>query len=107
MSGFFARQTLEKIYRFFGRATVTYIVIGAVVGVVLFVIEAAFAYALQSFLIAIGVLSVSASALPRWIPVEGFYQVVAFLCGVGVLRGIFQWVQDYYLEAATEVQRCE
>ncbi|MBI3543217.1 MAG: ABC transporter ATP-binding protein [Deltaproteobacteria bacterium] len=107
MSGFFARQTLEKIYRFFGPATVSYIVIGAFVGVILFVIEAAFAYALQSFLIAIGVLSPAASALPKWVPVEGFYPVLAFVCVVGVLRGVFQWVQAYYLEAAAEMQRCE
>lgn len=72
---------------------------GAVMGVAVGLVEIGFAYGLQAFLAAIGVLSASAAALPAWLP-SHIRPVFAFVAGVGILRSLLQGFQ-YYVQGTT------
>ena len=95
----------QKIVRFLGRAVVKIYVVGIIVGLVLFLVEVAFAFGLQAFLNAVGLARDSGAGLPRLVPVSNLESVFLFLFSIGFIRAFLQWFQLYLQGAAAEELR--
>ena len=93
---------ITRASRFLGFRTQLYLALGLVIGVSLFAVELAFAFALQSFLIAIGALNAQTASLPSWLPQTKLSAVLGFIIGVGVLRAVFNAAQIYLQGVANE-----
>lgn len=93
---------------FLGKRVSAMVALGAATGVVVGLIEIAFAYGLQAFLAVIGVLSASNAALPTWLP-SRILPVFAFVAGIGLMRSLLQgfhyYVQGTTMEELQYVQR--
>lgn len=95
------RAKLREFRDFLGPRIVRLLFLGVLNGLALFAVEFAFAYALQAFLITLGVMSPTAK-LPGWVPHSSSFAILGFVFGVGALRGILQWAQVYMQGAALE-----
>lgn len=87
---------------FLGPKVTAYLALGALVGVSCFAVELAFAYGLQAFLVAAGIVDQRAVQLPAWMPRTGLKPVLAFILVVGVGRGLMNWLQVYMPAAVQE-----
>lgn len=91
--------------KFVSPEAVRLLAIGCVTGLGMFVVELAFAYALQAFLAAIGVMPPASLSLPGWVPQLHFAGVIALLAGLGLGRGFIQWTQIFLAGKAFQLQR--
>jgi len=94
---------------FAGPKTTRLLWLGTLIGLGIFAVEIAFAYALQGFLFSIGVLANPSLALPSWVPHSRFAYVLGFIAALGTLRGLLYWahiaVQGLAHEEVKYVQR--
>lgn len=86
---------LQTLYRFLGKKLVFQFLTSIVVGLVLSGTEVTFAYGLQAFLTVIGVASADQMLLAPWFPSSDLNSVLVALIGVSVIRGFFQFIQEY------------
>jgi ATP-binding cassette subfamily B protein AbcA/BmrA len=93
-------ELFRKIVLFLGVKVFWLFCIGIFVGVFVYAIEVAFAYSLQAFLTAIGVMQQAIVRLPWWVPESGLFEVLVFFFVVGSLRSFLQWAQ-LYLQGVT------
>lgn len=93
-------ELLKKIILFLGVRVFWLFSIGILVGIFVYAIEVAFAYSLQAFLTAIGVMQQAIVRLPWWVPESGLFDVLVFFFVVGSLRSFLQWAQ-LYLQGVT------
>ncbi len=100
------RVQFREYRAFLGARTVHYISFGSAIGIALFSVELVFAYALQNFLASLGLGNLSDSTAARFLPRGTMYQVLFTITIIGVMRGFLQWIQAYFLEAASEAQKC-
>jgi ATP-binding cassette subfamily C protein len=86
---------LARAKRFLGARVLASLLLGILIGVSLFAVELAFAYSLQAFLIAIGVLDARTASLPSWLPQTTLLPVLGLIIGVGTLRAVLNGSQIY------------
>lgn len=86
---------LQTAIAFVGRKVCRLFLLGLAVGIALSGVELAFAYSLQGFLQALGILGNTGIALPRWVPQGSFLSVMLFFFAVGAARSLLQWSQVY------------
>lgn len=87
---------------FIGPKVVALLAGGAVTGLALGFIEIAFAYGLQAFLVAIGVLRPESVALPPWLPSPRLGAVFGLIAAIGLARGLFLGLNYYFQNVANE-----
>ncbi len=92
----------RKLTDFLGPKVTSYLKLGTIVGVTTFAVELAFAYALQAFLVAAGIVVPGAVSLPAWMPQTNLTAVLVFILVVGILRGLMNWLQVYMPSAVQE-----
>lgn len=90
------------MYSCIGGHVVRTFCIGIFIGLFLFCMEIAFAYALQAFLVALKVMQPDLVQLPAWVPQSSLAAVLAFILFVGVTRGFLQGAQVYLQSSAGE-----
>lgn len=93
---------MSRLRAFAGPRVTAYIGLGLLVGLTLSAAELAFAWGLQSFLVAIGALAPTTASVPAWIPRASLAQVFGFLLAVGTLRALMNSAQLYLAGAAHE-----
>ncbi|PIR18664.1 MAG: hypothetical protein COV48_06290, partial [Elusimicrobia bacterium CG11_big_fil_rev_8_21_14_0_20_64_6] len=93
---------LRRHLRFIGRRVAALLAGGATAGLVLGVVEIGFAYSLQAFLAALGVLSLDAASLPSWLPRGGMRTALSLVAFFGVTRGLLQAVQNFLQSVTME-----
>lgn len=95
--------------RFIGPRVAALLAAGAAAGLLLGAVEIGFAYSLQSFLAALGLLGNAASAVPAWLPHDGMKVVLALVAFFGVARGLLQafytFLQNVTMEEAQLLHR--
>ena len=95
----------KMIARFLGKDAFRFISLGMLAGLAAFFVEFGFAYGLQAFLLAIGVMNSELTRIPPWIPKKSLIQVLLFVTTFGFLRGLLQWVQLFLNQSAFEGQK--
>lgn len=105
MSKWLNIQQYKKISRFLGKKVLWLFTIGLGVGLAAYIIEVAFAYGLQSFLIGIGVMEKSVVHLPPFIPQGELAYILLFFLGIGSTRCLLQWLQLYLQGLTSEELR--
>ncbi len=93
---------MRRLRDFAGPRVSALIALGLLIGLTLSGAEMAFAWGLQSFLVAIGALSPETASVPSWIPRSTLGQVFGFLLAVGTLRAVMNSAQMYMAGAAHE-----
>ncbi|MBC7690580.1 MAG: ABC transporter ATP-binding protein [Methylotenera sp.] len=99
------REQFRIVHAFLGKRVFFLLVAGVVTGFLLFGIELAFAYALQSFFLTLGIANVQSVKLPGWVPQSSTAAVLSFLLILGLVRGLLYWAQQYMPQAALEESR--
>lgn len=97
-----AIERFRELVEFCGPRTISCLIAGTVLGVSTFVVELAFAFGLQSFLVTLGVTSADTLNLPPYLRFESVYGVVGLLVGIGLFRALFLGFQEYVKGYATE-----
>ncbi len=92
----------QKIYRFFGKRAVAYMVVGVFVGLLVFFVELGFAFVLQEFLVAIGVMSATSKTF-FFFPSGNLTWVLFAMFLIGAARSLLQWVHYYLSQAIVEI----
>lgn len=92
----------RQYFRFVGKTVLRLLALGTIVGLLLFIVEIAFAYVLQAFLLALGVASPASLRIPSWVPQGSLSSVVVALLAIGVVRGLLYWAQQYLPNATLE-----
>lgn len=82
------------LFDLLGKRILFYLMLALLTGIGVFLVEYAFVYALQGFLILIGVSSTSALPLPSWIPTTPSY-FYAFFLTVGIFRVLLTQYKIY------------
>lgn len=98
-------KDLRGIRAFLGPKVVHYLVLGMISGTFLFFVEFAFAIVLQSFMVAIGILSVGPEQTPYLVSSFGFAGVLGLMFLVGCLRSLLQWANVFFSNAASEAMK--
>lgn len=93
---------MRRIGEFLGGRVVLFLTLGALAGLALFVVELAFAYGMQGFLAAIGVMAAPTLALPPWVPHVRPGSIFAFVVAAGTLRALLNAAQIYMGGATQE-----
>ena len=106
MSKWLNLNQIKKILAFLGPRIALQFGVGAVISILLFIAEVLFAYTLQLFLVALGVMRVETQVLPRWAPsffhLENMSSVIVLILSVGVVRGILLWGEKLLQGASLE-----
>ncbi len=98
---------VQKLVHFLGPRATTYLVVSIFVGLFFFVIEILFAFTLQVFFLAVGIVSESATTIPLLFKFSNFNLTIFMVFSVGALRGLVQWANFYFTQAISEAFRCE
>jgi ABC-type multidrug transport system fused ATPase/permease subunit len=96
----------RDIRPFAGGKTLAYLVLSVVAGLLLFAVEVGFAYALQSFLLLLGIAAPGTLHVPPWFPRQHASAVIVSVFVLSVLRGSLIWTQSYTRDAAGEGFSC-
>jgi ABC-type multidrug transport system fused ATPase/permease subunit len=99
----FARRWWRWIDALLGRRVIALLGLGLVFGLLLFVVELAFANALQFLLYSLGVTS--RESLPAWAPELPLQGVLAVIFVIGATKALLQWGQAYLQNASFEESR--
>ena len=91
---------LRDHLRFIGRRVALLLAASAGTGLLLGFVEVGFAYSLQAFLFALGLIGEAAAALPRWLPHGSLHTVALLVAALGVARGLLQGVY-YFIQNVT------
>ena len=95
----------RQIIRFLGRRVTALLAVGVFIGLSLFVVEVAFAYGLQAFLVCLDIMPKTTVAMPAWLSglrLDSLRSVLGYIFVVGLLRGLLNWAQIYSQGAAAE-----
>ncbi len=103
----FDPRYLKDLYLFLGTSAISHLGLGILSGMALFAVELAFAYGLQGFLSALGLLGPEGVQLPRWVPANNLTHILIFIVLIGGARTLLQWSQAYLASASLEVQKFE
>ena len=85
----------QKIIRFFGATVLKLFIFSLFAGFAVYAVEVAFAYGLQAFLKALGVMTAVVTRLPWWVPEFPLSRVLIFFFLIGTARCVLQWLQIY------------
>jgi ABC-type multidrug transport system fused ATPase/permease subunit len=91
---------------FAGGRTLVYLALSVAAGLVLFAVEVGFAYALQSFMLLLGIAAPGTLHVPAWAPQQHASAVILSVFVLSVLRGALIWTQAYTRDAAGEGFSC-
>lgn len=97
---------LSEHFRFIGPKILLHLGISAASGIALGVVEIAFSYALQAFLVTIGVLHPDNAMLPGYLLSLSLGGVFGLIAAVGLLRGLLLGVNYYFQGSASEEFLC-
>lgn len=92
----------KKALEFIGKPVQRLLVAGIFVGFVLFAVEFLFAYSIQLFLSAIGVMDSSSLNIPDWIPRGNLTVSLIFIFCLGATRALLQALQPYLSSKSSE-----
>jgi ABC-type multidrug transport system fused ATPase/permease subunit len=95
----------KGLRRFLGDEVLRYLGWGSISGVFLFIVEFAFAWVLQSFLQAIGILAQGSEGETGFFASYGLMGVLIAMFLVGALRSLVQWGHVYFSNAASEAMK--
>lgn len=98
---------LQRLTAFLGRDSLRLLALGAAAGFFLFLVEVAFAYTLQAFLLAIGVMQSAAARLPAWMSGLDLKLALSLMVALGFARAFLNWAQTYLQGAAHEELRSQ
>ncbi|MBI5247317.1 MAG: ABC transporter ATP-binding protein [Elusimicrobia bacterium] len=96
------KSSFQEHLRFVGGRVALMLAGGAALGLILGVVEIAFAYALQAFLATLGALGSAAASIPSWLPHDNRRIVISIVALLGVARGVLQALQVYIQNATME-----
>lgn len=96
------RSFIGETYEFLGRRVIMLLFLSLIVGLVLFLVELAFSYGLQAFLLLMGVAQEETLSIPSWIPHHDLKPVLFFIFLIAITRGVLVWAQSYMRNAAAE-----
>jgi len=92
----------RDLVAFVGGRTVAYLLLSVVAGFALFCVEVGFTYALQSFLLLVGIATRTTLQPPGWLPHSHAAAIISAVFVLSVLRGALLWAQTYMRSAAGE-----
>ncbi len=98
---------IRNAISFLGLKATLFLMVSVLLGLMLFAIEVSFAYSLQAFLLAIGLIDPSLVQIPPYFRFEQFDKTMIFVLVVGTLRGMVQGAHFYFTQAISEVLRKE
>ena len=99
-------EQYKKIFRFIGKRSMRYLILGVLTGIALSIVEVTFAYLLQAFLVVLKVVpSRTFMNVPSWLPIDNPLAFLLFVAIVLLAKGLIQWGHSFLLAATYEVQR--
>jgi hypothetical protein len=94
-SKWLSKDQFKKVYRFLGVKVIFLSILSVCAGALLFGFEFAFAYAMQAFLMVIGLTVPGALQLPEFVYKFNLESTLMVIVGLVLGRAILQWVQTY------------
>lgn len=98
-------EQARRTQRFFGPEITRYFAFGVAAGVLLFLTELGFAYALQALLVVLGFSSLGSIGLPAWIPAADLGALLVFVAVVIAARASVNWAATYLYGMTGEIVR--
>lgn len=92
---FLNQKNYRRIKDFVGGRLILALTVGFFLGFAAFAMELGIAFALQSFLVSIGLVNKGLVRFPAWYPQDNFIFVLSVLTGLGTLRAIVNGAQTY------------